>query len=364
MPQERHPGAVSWDNPFQPVCPSPTGLFHPVAIDPAGVVGPTRGQAARRGWRRVGPKRYVPTQVDAGLPEQRVLEAAVHLPGSGAVTGWGALRMAGAAYFDGRPRGRTRPVLLALGHGDGRATPAGCRLSYEPLEPDEVMVRHGVRVTKPVRALFDEMRQAAEVREAVVAMDMTAAAGLVSIGQLARYHRSRTRWRRSSIVGDALPYASERSRSPAETRLRLVYELDAKLPGPLVNRSVYDLRGRLICVADLFDDEVGMVVEYDGAEHRKAGRHARDVRREDLCRRAGLEYAKVTGPDMYDVDLVVDRLRSTRARALSRPAGARLWTLQGPPGERPEESIEEQAASRAWVLEQMAQERLWTPPSC
>ena len=146
--------------------------------------------------------------------------------------------------------------------------------------------------------------------------------------------------------------------------MRLVYELDAALPAPLVNRSVYDLRGRFICTADLFDEEAGMVVEYDGMEHRRARRHARDVRREDLCRRAGLEYAKITGPDMHELDLVVDRLRTTRARALLRPAGRRLWTLQGPSGQRPEESIEEREERRAWVLEQMAQERLWTPPAC
>lgn len=221
----------------------------------------------------MGRDRYVPTGIDGSLPEQRVVEAAVHLPDTGAITGWGALRMAGAAYFDGR-----------------------------------------------------------------------------------------TRWRRSTVVAEALPLCSERSRSPAETRLRMVYELDARLPTPQVNRTVYDLSGRLLCVADLFDEEAGMVVEYDGAEHRKVRRHARDVRREDLCRRVGLEYAKVTGPDMHDVELVVDRLLTTRARALFRPAPQRLWTLQGPPGQRPEESVEEIEARRAWVLEQQAAERLWTPP--
>lgn len=308
----------------------------------------------------MGRNLYVPANVDRSLPEQRIVEAAAHLSGSGAVTGWGALRLAGAAYFDGRSR--LRPVLLALGHSAGRATPDGCKLSYESLDPVETVVRYGVRVTKPLRALFDEVRQASALRDAVVAIDMTVAAELVSLAQLNRYHASRTAWRRSSIVAEALPHASERSRSPAETRLRMVYELDAGLPAPLVNRAVYDLSGRLICIADLLDDEAGMVVEYDGAEHRKARRHARDVRREDLCRRVGLEYAKVTGPDMHDVDLVVDRLHSTRARALFLPAGRRLWTLVGPPGHRPEESIEEREARRAWVLEQRELERLWTPP--
>src|SRR5688572_19807021 len=91
------PGPVS-DSPFVPVCPPPLRLFHPVPVDPAGEAGPTRGQAARRGWRRVGRNRYVPAALDGSLPEQRVVEAAVHVPATGAVTGWGALRMARAAY--------------------------------------------------------------------------------------------------------------------------------------------------------------------------------------------------------------------------------------------------------------------------
>lgn len=90
-----------------------------------------------------------------------------------------------------------------------------------------------------------------------------------------------------------------------------------------------------MCVADLFDEEAGLVVEFDGAEHRKARRHARDVAREERCRQLGLEYAKVTGPDLRDRRLVVDRLRSARSRALFLPAGARAWTLDYPPGWSP-----------------------------
>lgn len=174
----------------------------------------------------MGRDRYVPTGIDGSLPEQRVVEAAVHLPDTGAITGWGALRMAGAAYFDGR-----------------------------------------------------------------------------------------TRWRRSTVVAEALPLCSERSRSPAETRLRMVYELDARLPTPQVNRTVYDLSGRLLCVADLFDEEAGMVVEYDGAEHRKVRRHARDVRREDLGRRSGSGRSRARRDS--------DRRSPSRR---SRPAGHGCWS--------------------------------------
>jgi hypothetical protein len=250
---------------------------------------------------RVGPNAYVPAATDRSLPEQRILEKSVLLRPSGAVTGWAALRLAGAAYFDGLEHDRRTPlpVLLALGHSNGRRTHSGTALSYEPLDEREVRVTQGVRATVPRRALFDEMRRTDDWRRAVVAMDMAAAAELVSIRQLSEYHAARTGWRRARVVAQALPFASERSRSPAESRLRLVWQVDAGLPAPLVNQEVFDSEGRLICVADLIDVEAGMVVEYDGAEHRRARRHSKDVAREERCRRVGLEYCKVTGPDMH-----------------------------------------------------------------
>jgi len=98
--------------------------------------------------------------------------------------------------------------------------------------------------------------------------------------------------------------------------MRLVWEIDAGLPRPLVNKPVFDLRGRLIGIIDLLDFEAGVAGEFDGAEHRAALRHSHDVFREDDCRRHGLEYFMVTGPDMRSIPLVVDRMVSTRSRAL------------------------------------------------
>lgn len=54
-----------------------------------------------------------------------------------------------------------------------------------------------------------------------------------------------------------------------------------------------------MCTPDLFDDEAGLVVEYDGTEHRAARRHTRDVVREEQCRRLGLEYCKVTAHERH-----------------------------------------------------------------
>lgn len=92
----------------------------------------------------------MPADVDSDRPEQRIMEQSVRLPDYGAVTGWAALRLAGANFFDGLDvDGSTRqPVPLAVGttgkvRGDGQVC-----VSREPLSPDEVVVRHGIRCTR------------------------------------------------------------------------------------------------------------------------------------------------------------------------------------------------------------------------
>jgi hypothetical protein len=277
------------------------------------------------------------------IPEQRVLEQSVRLPPHGAVTGWAACRMRGAAYFDGlAPDGATiKPVPLAVGEHTSIRRDHRISVSRERLDPREVSIVQGVPCTKIRRALFDEMRDARDEREAVVAMDMVAAAELVSISQMRTYVDSRAGWKGVPQVRRALDLADENSMSPNETRMRLIWLLDAELPAPLCNQPVFDLGGRLIGIADLLDPVAGVVGEYDGAAHRGARRHRRDVMREDLFRRAGLEYFKIVGLDLGDIDLVVDRMRATRARAKFAPPGERGWTLAAPEGwySSPEEAM-------------------------
>lgn len=182
---------------------------------------------------------------------------------------------------------------------------------------------------KPVRATFDAMRRTDDVREAVVALDMMAAAKLVSIEQVAAYAETRTGARRIGVVRAALLLASEHSRSPNETRTRLIAILDAGLPGDLlVNCAVIDHRGRLLGIADLLDTEAGLVIEFDGADHRGVARHSRDVIKEDDLRGCELEVVRVTGPQLLDTPVLVRRLRTARERARFVPEPARKWVAR------------------------------------
>jgi len=282
------------------------------------------------------------------MAEQRILEQSVRLPDGGAVTAWAAARLSGANFFDGlRPDGATLiPVPLALGgtsqiRGDGRVS-----LLRDPLDPTEVTERYGIACTRPRRALFDEARTAPDLREAVVSIDMMAAAEQASISQMRSYVETHAGWRGVQQVRRALELASERSRSPNETRMRLIWVLDAGLPPPLVNQEVFDRHGRLVGVADLLDVQAGVVGEYDGADHRAARRHSKDVAREENFRRLGLEYFKVVGPDMRSHRLVVDRMASTRGRARWQPEGIRAWTIEPPPAWQVEPDLDSLLAYR------------------
>jgi hypothetical protein len=161
-------------------------------------------------------------------------------------------------------------------------------------------------------------------------MDMTAAALLTSIARMRAYLDARTGWRRARLVARALELASEHSRSPNETRTRLIYELEAGLPRPLVNREVWSRDGRLLGIADLLDPEAGLVGEFDGADHRSARRHTDDIRREEAFRRHGLEMFRVTGLDLRDPARVVERIHVHRARARWLPPQRRAWTMEPP----------------------------------
>jgi hypothetical protein len=338
---------------FDPVCKAPRGLVRPVRLDPTGERGPTRGQAQRAGWRRTTKGFFVPSSVSDAVVEQRILEQSMRLPTGGAVTGWASCRLAGAAYFDGLERdGATRqPVPLAVPASSKVRTLEGSTVRREPLAEGEVVTLQGIPTTRVVRGLFDEMRRVADAWEAVVALDMAAAAELVSIRELREYARPRSRWARSRRVEWSVGLASERSRSPGETRTRLVWVVVARLPAPLVNQPVWDLEGRLLGVADLFDPTTGVVVEYDGGTHRSAGRHARDVRREDGFRRAGAEYVKVTVADLRDHTMLADRMVTSRQRAATTRA-ARRWTVQPPAGWWTTETAEERLARRDWLRSQ------------
>jgi hypothetical protein len=316
-----------------PRCARPD-VVRPVRIDPRGKSGPTRQQARSKQWRRSAHGWLVPATVDSSVVEQRIIEQAVRLPTTGAVTGWASLRWQGAAFFDGTADGgRTLlPVPLLPGRVGNLRPSERCLIVREGLPPYDRIKVAAIGCTTPCRAVFDEVRMRGHLRDGVVAADMACAAGLLTADELVAYVATRQAWTGVPLARLVVVLVSDHSRSPMETRLRLVWVIDAGLPPPLCNRAVFDLQGRLLGYPDLLDEQAGMVAEFDGAHHRTAQQHRADVVREALFRDHGLEYAAFVGADVHDHALAADRLHRTRARARFLPPDQRAWTLDPPPG--------------------------------
>ncbi|GAA1911357.1 hypothetical protein [Nocardioides hwasunensis] len=132
----------------------------------------TPDQARSRRYARTSWGAYVPRDVDRSLVQQRIIEVAAALPPQAVITGWAACLLHGAAWFDGLAvDGATPlPVPVALGPRCGVRRHPGIAPSFEHRPAWESWTRYGVRVARPERAVFDEMRRRGE-REALVALD-------------------------------------------------------------------------------------------------------------------------------------------------------------------------------------------------
>ena len=151
---------------------------------------------------------YVPADTDRSAAPQRVVEVAAWMPATAAVTGWAACLLHGAAWFDGlAPDGRTQlPVAVAVGTRGGARRSSGVALSFEHLPEWQVCHRYGVRVVRPERALFDEMRRL-DPREALVALESALAGRITSLPRFTAFALAHRSSRRYAVVSWALPRA-------------------------------------------------------------------------------------------------------------------------------------------------------------
>jgi len=277
--------------------------------------------------------------VDATLVEQRILEAGALLPGHGGVTGWAALRWLGGTWFTGmRADGTALPVALATIDIRSRAGIVPCE---ERLDPQEITVHDGLRVTRPLRSTLFQMRYADSLWDAVVVADMAAFSDLVPLHELWPYALAHSGMTGIPQAREAIGHADENAWSPMEVVMRLIWTRTAGLPRPLTNRPVFDLQGRHIGTPDLLDVEAGLFGEYDGAMHLDGKRRLRDLVREDAFRRLGLGGVVMVAGETRDE--VAARIVAARERALSH-SNPRLWTIDQPAWWLPTETVAQRRA--------------------
>ncbi len=180
-------------------------------------------------------------------------------------------------------------------------------------------------MTDPVRATYDAMKAARTLVEAVVELEKSVMARIVSLEEMAAYAETRAGSSGIRLVRAALPLASEFSRSPQEVRTRFVAEQVARLPPLLVNATAVDVRGIEIGEVDLADPSSGLVIEFDGADHESAPRRHFDAVKLERLRAAGADVLRVTSPMLARPADLAATMRAARERALAAPDGLRHW---------------------------------------
>ncbi len=297
--------------------------------------GVTRGQAQGPRWRMTSQGFYVPgtANPDPRSPTQRILDVVPLIPRDGALTGWAAAFVHGVDLLDGLD-GRTMapvPVPICCPHNPGRIQVPHVRYVRGSLPPNEICVIEGVRVASPLRAAFDGARFATDLQEAVVFADAVAHLGLVDLEQLSRYVAGHPGWKGVRQAARAVALADRAARSPGESRLRVLYMLEAGLPRPEVNLPIFNLQGGLLGIGDLLDEEAGLVTEYDGNLHRERFRHHNDNIREEAFERAGLVVVRADAVDLKDDHTeVVRRLLGGYQDGLARDRRRDRWTVVEP----------------------------------
>ncbi len=323
-----------------------------MARDPAGITGPTLPETRGSAWRRSSWGRYVDASVDL-VPAQRILEAAVLAPPHGGVTGWAGLNWIGAdRWFEGYAGdGRTLlPVVMAVGGENVRAQ-AGIVVSQERLDPRDLTVVDGIRVTTAVRSTCYEMRYAADERRAALALSMAAYHDLVSVEEMAEYASRHSGWTGIPRCRKAIPFAEENCWSPMEFEMVWTWRVPAELPPPLCNQPLFDRSGGHIGTPDLLDVEAGVVGQYHGGHHLAEAQRSIDARAEELYRDFGLECFTLFAADRGNTAKVVERMHAARSRARWEAESRRRWTIEYPPWWIPTNTVE---LRRALTADQQA----------
>jgi hypothetical protein len=273
---------------------------------------------------------------------QRIYDAAETLPCRGAVGGWAAGHVLGATDLDGLGfSGKIQePLPLLLPTRLHLAPREGVVHWRSPLGDEDLVEIDGVRVTKPVRTAFDVGRRSRTLERAVVSLDVMARQLGVSADDVARYADKHPRARGRPLLKRALPLVDARSRSVGESRLRVLWIVEAGLARPECNPHLIDDLGQVVGMPDLLLVASGLVGEYDGAHHRDLRAHTLDNAREEDFESLGLVVVRATSLDLGPRRLVtVRRLLAGQQRALALGSGGADWGWR--PGPLP-------ATARKW----------------
>jgi very-short-patch-repair endonuclease len=183
------------------------------------------------------------------------------------------------------------------------------------LRSGDVVLRHGLPVTSPLRTCFDLACRLPLV-EAVVPVHQALRARLVDQKDLAAYMAWQKKIPGLVQARRVLELAEPKAESPMESRLRLLV-VRGGLPRPEAQVPVHDARGAFLGRLDLCYRQAKLGIEYDGENHRD--RLTADNQRQNRLLEAGVHLLRFTGPDL-----------ATRPDAVVAEVGAALRRHEKP----------------------------------
>jgi hypothetical protein len=321
-----NPQMHKWDRHLQ----APRDASPPIRWQSASSLREQR-ELRSRNYRRSSQGLYVPAYIEV-TAAQRIVEAHALIEDGGAVGGWGAAHWQGAPFNDGlMPGGQVRPVLVCIGSRRIQRR-AGIEISRDRLPAVDLVEIRGVTCTGPLRTAFDLARRARSLTGAVISLDTLIECGLIDVSSLRAFIDAHPGWRGVPQARRAADLSVSGVRSPQETRLRLIWQLDAGLPPLLVNAPIFSQHGHLLGIADCLDEKSGTVLEYDGEDHEEDAHNKSDRVRDEVFAAHGLIVERVTRHDVSAArDALTERLRATYRRALEWRR-EKQWTLAPPDG--------------------------------
>lgn len=223
----------------------------------------------------------------------------------GVLAGYSASALHGARWIDLR-----RPATII---DTNRRRVPGVEVWEQRIEPDEICLIDGMRVTTPERTALD-LACRRPLDEAVAAIDSLARATRLELGDvevLVDRYKGLRGIRRARVALDLVDAGAE---SPRETWLRLVL-IRAGFPRPQTQIPVYNEYGVLIAELDMGWDEINVAVEYDGDHHWKSRwQLTKDIQRQEALKEMDWIDIRVTANDT--VSTVERRVAAARARRL------------------------------------------------
>ena len=259
---------------------------------------------------------------------QRIYDAAELLPAGGVLGGWASAYLLGARELDGAgASGQTvEAVTCVVPRQCHLADRGGVRYFRADLGDEDRVAVDGVPVTSRIRTGFDLARWAS-LEDGVVALDVMARQTGLDPLAVVGYVREHPRLRRAPAARRAAHLADPGARSTGESRLRVLWLLEAGLPQPVCNAYVVDAVGEVVACTDLLDPRTGMCAEYDGPTHRTLEGHTSDNSREEALEDLGLVVVRATSVDLWrrNRPATARRLQRAHARAALANAGPASW---------------------------------------